>query len=201
MPHDLATTVRADSERAPRPEDCSGHLTPANAGRPGGNAIEMGPETRRQSRRTPASVLPAEKRRDTTESSTRRPQSAVDRPRSGACNSNVACSALVAVYLTPYPQDHGDAGDRELSAATMQPEPTALNPVDDPAQGREPAVGDGEFAIDFEHPSAPSSVVKTLSSGMAWRSWRVPVGAEIAIIAALGAVVLALAMVEFSRTE
>jgi ABC-2 type transport system permease protein len=63
------------------------------------------------------------------------------------------------------------------------------------------------YAVDamrravFAHISASPSANQTLNRGITWGDWRVPVGVEIGLVALLGAVALALAVVEFSRAE
>lgn len=63
------------------------------------------------------------------------------------------------------------------------------------------------YAVDamrravFAHVSAPPAAARTLNQGVTWGDWRVPVGAEIGIVALLGVALLLLAVAEFSRVE
>ena len=53
----------------------------------------------------------------------------------------------------------------------------------------------------FAHVRTPVSFQHALNPGIAWGHWRLPVGLELVLIAAAGAVMLALAIAQFNRTE
>jgi ABC-2 type transport system permease protein len=63
------------------------------------------------------------------------------------------------------------------------------------------------YAVDpmrravFEHVRAPASFQHTLNPGITWGHWRLPVAVELLLVAAAGAVMLALAVQQFNRTE
>jgi ABC-2 type transport system permease protein len=63
------------------------------------------------------------------------------------------------------------------------------------------------YAVDpvrravFAHVKASAAVKQALSAGVKWGHWTLPTAVELAIIALLGVVMLALAMVEFGRSE
>ena len=64
------------------------------------------------------------------------------------------------------------------------------------------------YAVDplrravFAHISAASSAASArLNPGMSWNGWRVPTGLELAVVAVLGAAMLAGAMYQFARAE
>jgi ABC-2 type transport system permease protein len=63
------------------------------------------------------------------------------------------------------------------------------------------------YAVDpvrravFEHLAVPASVRRTFNPGITWNGWHVPVGLELLIVAALGFVMLGLAIVQFKRAE
>jgi len=63
------------------------------------------------------------------------------------------------------------------------------------------------YAVDpvrravFAHVHASASVKAALSAGVRWGHWTLPVGFELAIIAAMGVAMLALAMAQFGRSE
>lgn len=63
------------------------------------------------------------------------------------------------------------------------------------------------YAVDplrravFGHLDLPASVQRALNPGMTWNGWRLPGGLELALVALAGAVMLAVAIVRFSRTE
>jgi len=63
------------------------------------------------------------------------------------------------------------------------------------------------YAVDamrrvvFEHVHAPMSVINTLSPGIVWHGWRLPTLIELAIVAALGALMMSLAINRFAKTE
>jgi ABC-2 type transport system permease protein len=63
------------------------------------------------------------------------------------------------------------------------------------------------YAVDpmrravFEHLDVPASTLHELSPGVTWGSWTVPVGLELLVVAAMGVVLLGVAVAEFSRTE
>jgi ABC-2 type transport system permease protein len=56
-------------------------------------------------------------------------------------------------------------------------------------------------ATVFAHLNLPASAVAALSPGITWDGWRVPEGLSIGIVAAMGAVLLVIAIAEFSKTE
>jgi uncharacterized integral membrane protein len=53
----------------------------------------------------------------------------------------------------------------------------------------------------FEHVRTPASIQRELNPGIAWHHWRLPVGLELLLVATAGAVMLALAVKQFNRTE
>jgi ABC-2 type transport system permease protein len=55
--------------------------------------------------------------------------------------------------------------------------------------------------IIFSHLSVSAAVQTRLNSGVTWNGWRVPTLLEVAIIAVMGLVLLAIAIAEFSRTD
>ena len=61
------------------------------------------------------------------------------------------------------------------------------------------------YAVDplrrvvFEHLSVPASAIASLDRGVSWNGWRLPVAAELGILAAFAAILLGAAMVAFSR--
>ncbi|HEU4759627.1 MAG TPA: ABC transporter permease [Dehalococcoidia bacterium] len=63
------------------------------------------------------------------------------------------------------------------------------------------------YAVDpmrravFSHVSISASMNRSLNPGITWSGWRVPVGLELGLVALLGAVMLTLAIAEFSRSE
>jgi len=63
------------------------------------------------------------------------------------------------------------------------------------------------YAVDplrravFAHVHASAAVTQQLSAGVKWGSWAVPVGIELAILAAIGLVALVLAINQFARTD
>ncbi len=63
------------------------------------------------------------------------------------------------------------------------------------------------YAVDpmrravFQHVHAPASFQHQLNPGIAWDHWRLPVALELVIVATVGAVMLALAVQQFNRTE
>lgn len=63
------------------------------------------------------------------------------------------------------------------------------------------------YAVDpvrravFAHVQGAASVKQALSAGVKWGHWTLPVSVELALIAAIGVVMLALAMQQFGRTE
>ena len=63
------------------------------------------------------------------------------------------------------------------------------------------------YAVDpmrraiFDHVSAPAGVAHTLNPGMTWGGWRLPTSLELGMIAFLGAVLLGVAVFQFSRPE
>ncbi|HEU4974204.1 MAG TPA: ABC transporter permease [Baekduia sp.] len=63
------------------------------------------------------------------------------------------------------------------------------------------------YAVDpmrrevFAHVEASPALERTLSAGVRWGSWTVPIGVELAIVAAVGALSLVLAIKAFARAE
>jgi ABC-2 type transport system permease protein len=63
------------------------------------------------------------------------------------------------------------------------------------------------YAVDllrrsvFGRLELPASLAATLNPGVTWNGWRLPAWFELAVVAALGSVVLVLAAVQFSRTD
>jgi len=63
------------------------------------------------------------------------------------------------------------------------------------------------YAVDpvrravFAHVQGAASVKQALSAGVRWGHWTLPISVELAVIAAIGVVMLALAMQQFGRTE
>ncbi len=53
----------------------------------------------------------------------------------------------------------------------------------------------------FSHLSAPPEVVAKLAPDVTWNGWPVPAGVSLGIVAAMGAVMLGIAIVEFRRPE
>jgi ABC-2 type transport system permease protein len=63
------------------------------------------------------------------------------------------------------------------------------------------------YAVDpmrravFAHTAATPAVQLALNPGVTWNGWRLPPGLELGLVAALGVVLLMIAMTRFSRTE
>ena len=63
------------------------------------------------------------------------------------------------------------------------------------------------YAVDamrravFEHVHAPAALVHSLAPGIVWHGWRLPTLLELAIVAALGALMMSLAINRFAKTE
>ena len=63
------------------------------------------------------------------------------------------------------------------------------------------------YAVDpvrravFAHLDIPASTQKVLNPGLTWGSWRVPTGIELLIVAAMGAVMLLIAIWEFRKAD
>ncbi|GAA4577278.1 ABC transporter permease [Planotetraspora kaengkrachanensis] len=55
--------------------------------------------------------------------------------------------------------------------------------------------------IVFSHLTLAPAVRQRLDAGMTWGSWRVPTLLEVGVVAAIGAVLLAIAIAEFSKTD
>ncbi|GII42433.1 ABC transporter permease [Planotetraspora phitsanulokensis] len=55
--------------------------------------------------------------------------------------------------------------------------------------------------IVFSHLTLAPAVRQRLDAGMTWGSWRVPTLLEVGVVAAIGAVLLAVAIAEFSKTD
>jgi ABC-2 type transport system permease protein len=61
------------------------------------------------------------------------------------------------------------------------------------------------YAVDpmrravFSHVSASANVSQTFNQSMTWNGWPVPIGVELGLVALLGAIMLAVAIAEFSR--
>jgi ABC-2 type transport system permease protein len=53
----------------------------------------------------------------------------------------------------------------------------------------------------FAHLTVPAVIRRTYNPGVTWDGWKVPVGVELLIVAALGLIMLSIAMVEFRRAE
>src|SRR6516165_7001913 len=53
----------------------------------------------------------------------------------------------------------------------------------------------------FSHLNIPPEVMNTLSPGLTWFGWPVPVGVSLGIVAVMGATMLGIAIAEFQRTE
>ena len=63
------------------------------------------------------------------------------------------------------------------------------------------------YAVDpmrravFEHVHTPASFQHQLNAGTTWGHWRLPVGLELLLVGAAGALMLALAVKQFNHTE
>jgi ABC-2 type transport system permease protein len=55
--------------------------------------------------------------------------------------------------------------------------------------------------IVFSHLTIPAAARRTLDSGVTWWGWRVPTVLEAGVVAALGLIMLSIAIVQFSRAE
>ena len=53
----------------------------------------------------------------------------------------------------------------------------------------------------FSHLNIPPEMINTLSPGLTWFGWPVPVGVSLGIVAVMGATMLGIAIAEFQRTE
>jgi ABC-2 type transport system permease protein len=53
----------------------------------------------------------------------------------------------------------------------------------------------------FAHLSVSPQALKALSPGVTWDGWLVPLGLSVAMVAAIGLVMLAIAIAEFRKTE
>jgi ABC-2 type transport system permease protein len=53
----------------------------------------------------------------------------------------------------------------------------------------------------FNHLNLPPETMSVLSPGVTWGSWHVPVGVSLGIVAAMGATLLGIAIMEFQKTE
>ena len=53
----------------------------------------------------------------------------------------------------------------------------------------------------FAHLSVSPLALKALSPGVTWDGWLVPIGLSVAMVAAIGLVMLAIAIAEFRKTE
>ena len=53
----------------------------------------------------------------------------------------------------------------------------------------------------FSHLNLPPETMAVLSPGVTWGSWHVPVGVSLGIVAAMGATMLGIAIMEFQKTE
>ena len=53
----------------------------------------------------------------------------------------------------------------------------------------------------FSHLNIPPEMINTLSPGLTWFGWPVPVGVSLSIVAVMGATLLGIAIAEFQRTE
>jgi ABC-2 type transport system permease protein len=63
------------------------------------------------------------------------------------------------------------------------------------------------YAVDpmrrvvFEHLDVSTKVVHRLSPGVTWGSWTAPIGVELLLVLAMGALLLGVAIAEFRRVE
>jgi ABC-2 type transport system permease protein len=63
------------------------------------------------------------------------------------------------------------------------------------------------YAVDplrravFAHVSLSPALARTLNPGLSWGGWRLPTMLELGIVAAMAAVMLAMAVIQFSRPE
>jgi ABC-2 type transport system permease protein len=73
---------------------------------------------------------------------------------------------------------------------------TVLNRIDPLAYAVDPI-----RRIVFSHLTLAPAVRQRLDAGMTWGSWRVPTLLEVGVVAAIGAVLLAIAIAEFSKTD
>ncbi|GII34430.1 ABC transporter permease [Planotetraspora mira] len=73
---------------------------------------------------------------------------------------------------------------------------TVLNRIDPLAYAVDPI-----RRIVFSHLTLDPAVRQRLDAGMTWGSWRVPTLLEVGVVAAIGAVLLAIAIAEFSKTD
>ncbi|GAA1262699.1 transport permease protein [Planotetraspora silvatica] len=73
---------------------------------------------------------------------------------------------------------------------------TVLNRIDPLAYAVDPI-----RRIVFSHLTMDPAVRQRLDAGMTWGSWRVPTLLEVGVVAAIGAVLLAIAIAEFSKTD
>jgi ABC-2 type transport system permease protein len=55
--------------------------------------------------------------------------------------------------------------------------------------------------VVFSHLSIPASARRALDPGVTWWGWHVPSVVEAGVIAVLGAIMLAIAIFQFSRAE
>ena len=53
----------------------------------------------------------------------------------------------------------------------------------------------------FSHLSVSPAAIAVLSPGVTWDGWRVPIGVSLGMVAVMGAVLLGIAIAEFSKTE
>jgi ABC-2 type transport system permease protein len=53
----------------------------------------------------------------------------------------------------------------------------------------------------FDHLSVSPLALRALSPGISWDGWVVPLGLSLAMVAAMGAAMLAIAIAEFRKTE
>jgi ABC-2 type transport system permease protein len=53
----------------------------------------------------------------------------------------------------------------------------------------------------FDHLSVSPLALRTLSPGITWDGWLVPLGLSLAMVAAMGLVLLGVAIAEFRKTE
>jgi ABC-2 type transport system permease protein len=73
---------------------------------------------------------------------------------------------------------------------------TVLNRIDPLAYAVDPI-----RRIVFSHLTLAPAVRQRLDAGMTWGSWRVPTLLEVGVVAAIGTVLLAVAIAEFSKTD
>ena len=63
------------------------------------------------------------------------------------------------------------------------------------------AMGDPMRQAVFSHLSITPAALRALSPGVTWFGWVVPLGLSLALVAAMGSAMLAIAIAEFRKTE